>query len=111
MQISVPHLSCWHLHIFCDGGGREKDFSCHILTVAELWMYSSDRELKCQSAEWCSLTTWNKVARKCPGTLKVVHVMFFCHVGLVIDYLVPPQTLVSGVYCAKLLPDNDFWCQ
>jgi len=40
-----------------------------------------------------------QVARKCPGTLKV---MFFCHVGLVMDQLVPPQTLVSGVYCAML---------
>jgi len=72
-------------------------------------MYSSDPEMRCQSAEWCSLTlTWNKVARKCPGTLKVMHVLFFCYVGLMMDHLVPPQTLVSGVYCAKLLPDNAF---
>jgi hypothetical protein len=112
MKISVPHLSCWHLHIFSDGGVKEKDFSCHILTVAELWMYSSDPELKCQSAEWYSLLlTWNKVARNCPGILKVMRVVFFYHVGLVMDHLVPPHTLVSGVYCAKLLPDNLFWCQ
>lgn len=95
-------MTCWHLHIFTDGGGKEKDFFCHILTVAELWMYSSDPELKCQCAEWYSLTlTWNKVARKYPGTLKVMHVMFFCHVGLVMDHLVPPQTLVSGEYYAN----------
>jgi hypothetical protein len=112
MKISVSHLSGWHLHIFSDGGGTENDFSCHILTVAELWMYSSDPEPRCQIAEWDSLTlTWNKISRKCPSTLKVMHVMFFCHVGLVMDHLVPPQTLVSGVYYAKLLPDNAFWCQ
>ena len=46
IKISVPHLCCWHLHIFCDGGEKES----HILTVAELWMYSSGLEMKCLSA-------------------------------------------------------------
>jgi len=42
-----------------------------------------------------------EVARKYPGILKVMHVMFFCHVGLVMDHLIPPWTLVSGVYYAN----------
>jgi hypothetical protein len=55
---------------------------------------------------FCSHST----ARKCLGTLKVMHVMFFCH-GLVMDHAVPPSTSVSGVYYAKLLSYNAFWCQ
>jgi hypothetical protein len=48
IEIGVPHLCCWHLYIFFDGG-KEKD-SSHFLTVAELWMFSSESVLvsKCR---------------------------------------------------------------
>jgi hypothetical protein len=79
-------------------------FLDRILTVDESWMHSFDPQLKQQNAEWrAPMSPRKKIARRSPGALKVMHVMFFSRNGLVLDHPVSVGTTVNGRYYCSLL--------
>lgn len=87
---------------------REGDaFFRRIVAGDETWVYSFEPDLKQQTSLWRgnSFGTGNvKLPQKArPSAFKVMHIIFFDHLGILVDHAVPKGTTVNGQYYREVL--------
>jgi histone-lysine N-methyltransferase SETMAR len=89
VQICRLHLRRFHK--------EKQSFLDRIVTGDETWCYSYDPETKQQSSEWLSNDSPRPTkARRVRSSLKVMHIIFFDHHGILLDHCVPLGTNVDG---------------
>jgi histone-lysine N-methyltransferase SETMAR len=97
--LATNHLQHWR--------NEGNAFLDHILTADESSMHSFEPQLKRHNAELRAPTSLRKkIAWRCQGVLKVMHVMFFSQNGLVLYHPVPAGTTANGPYYFSLLQDK-----
>lgn len=78
-----------------------------IIAADETWVHCFEPELKRQSAEWTATGESRPTkARRSQGSLKVMHITFFDHFGILVDWPVPPGTSVNGDYYQWVLREK-----
>ena len=86
---------------------RDPTFLNRIVAADESWAHSWEPELKRQSAEWRLPDEGRPMkAKRSQGALKVLHVSFFDHLGVILDWPVPLGTTVNGDYYQWILREK-----
>ena len=80
------------------------EFLRRIVACDETWAHSWEPELKRQSAAWCGEGSPRPLkAIRSRAQLKVMHITFFDHAGLLFDQAVPVGQIVNGDYYLSVL--------
>ena len=109
-QILTEEQKGLRMNICCQhrrGFRRDPTFLQRIVAADETWVHSFEPELKRQSAEWTAEGEERPMkARRSQWSFKVMHITFFDHLGILVDWPVPPGTSVNGHYYQWVLREK-----